>query len=112
MPYDHYLSERIQRILTSKNQSFEMKEMFGGICFMLDNKMCIGVIKNDLMARIDPREYENLSQRKEARPMDFTKRPMKGYIFVDPLGIDMEEDLEFWVQKCLEYNPLAKSSKK
>ena len=44
--------------------------------------------------------------------MDFTKRPMKGYIFIEPEGIDYDIDLEFWIQQCLDYNPLAKASKK
>ena len=44
--------------------------------------------------------------------MDFTGRPMKGYVFVDPLGFDMDDDLEYWIQLCLDFNPIAKSSKK
>lgn len=79
---------------------------------MIDDKMCIGIIKDDLMARVGSDAYESLVKREGARPMDFTKRPMKGYIYVSPEGVDFDEDLEFWIQKCLDFNPLAKSSKK
>ncbi|QNL22873.1 TfoX/Sxy family protein [Hyphobacterium sp. CCMP332] len=112
MPFDEYLSERIQRVLDSKNQKYETKKMFGGICFMVNDKMCIGVIKNDLMARVDPEENDKLVKKNGARPMDFTKRPMKGYIYVEPKGIDNDQDLEYWINQCLIYNPKAKSSKK
>ena len=86
--------------------------MMGGLCYMIDDKMCLGIVKDDLMARVGPDAYEELKQKEGAREMDFTKRPMKGYIFVAPEGIDFEEDLELWVDRCLEFNPLAKSSKK
>ncbi len=112
MPYDEYLSERIQRVLKSKNIRFEDKKMFGGICYMIDNKMCVGVVKQELMARVNPEEFEGLLQKKGAKPMDFTKKPMKGYLFIEPLGVDNEADLEFWIEKCLSFNPIAKSSKK
>lgn len=79
---------------------------------MVDDKMCVGVVKNNLMARLDPDIYEDVLKREGARPMDFTGRPMKGYVFVEPEGVDMEADLESWVDLCLDFNPRAKSSKK
>ena len=79
---------------------------------MVDDKMCLGIIRDELMARVGPETYEALLNQKGARPMDFTKRPMRGYLYVSPEGIDFDRDLEFWIEKCLEFNPLAKSSKK
>ncbi len=79
---------------------------------MVDEKMCVGVIKDKLMARIDPEVYDEALSRTGCREMDFTKRPMKGFVFVDPLGTDMYEDLEYWVNLALEFNPKARSSKK
>ncbi len=112
MPFDEYLAERIKNVLDSKNQIYETKKMFGGICFMVNDKMCIGIINNDLMARVDPEENDVLLKKHGARPMDFTKRPMKGYIYVEPKGVDEDKDLEYWIDQCLLYNPKAKSSKK
>ncbi len=112
MAYDENLADRVRRELKDQGSEFSEKKMMGGLCFMVDDKMCVGIVKNDLMARVDPEIYEELLQREGARPMDFTKRPMKGYVFIDPDGVDMDSDLEFWVKQCLDFNPLAKSSKK
>lgn len=86
--------------------------MFGGLCFMVNDKMCVGIIKQDLMARIDPKTEDIFLKDKGARIMDFTHRPMKGFLYVDPSGTDMDEDLKKWIFRCLEYNPKAHSSKK
>lgn len=112
MAYNEYLQERIESILNEKKVMYDARKMMGGLVFMVDDKMCLGIIKDDLMARVGVENYESLMERNGARPMDFTKRPMKGYIFVAPEGIDYEEDLEFWIDKCLEFNPFAKASKK
>lgn len=112
MAFNEYLQERIERVLNEKSIVYEARKMMGGLCFMIDDKMCVGIVKNDLMSRVGVDQYEELLKRKGAREMDFSKRPMKGYVFVDPDGIDYEEYLEFWIEKCLEFNPKAKSSKK
>ena len=112
MPYDEYLADRIRNAFKAKKAHFEEKKMMGGICFMVDDKMCAGVVKDQLMARIDPDIYEEVLAKKGCREMDFTKRPMKGFVFVDPIGTDMDSDLEYWIQQCLDFNPKAKSSKK
>ncbi len=112
MAYDELLADRIKQVLKDKKAPFEERKMFGGLCYMVDDKMCVGIVNNKLMARVDPDEYEGLLALKGAGPMDFTKRPMKGFIYVSQEGIDMDEDLEKWVQLCLDYNPKAKSSKK
>ena len=79
---------------------------------MVDDKMCVGIVKNNFMARIDPEIYEQAMSKRGCREMDFTGRTMKGFVFVEPEGIDMDEDLDYWVQLCLDFNPKAKSSKK
>lgn len=112
MAFNEYLADRVRRSLKGFNSSFEEKLMFGGICFMVDDKMCVGIIKNNLMARIDPEKQNEFLEEKGCRIMDFTKRPMKGYLYVAPEGIDMDEDLDKWVKRCLDFNPKAKSSKK
>ncbi len=112
MAYDEYLQERIDSVLKEKNIPFEAKKMMGGLCYMINDKMCVGIIKDQLMARVGPEQYEELLKLDGARPMDFTKRPMNGYLYVSPQAIDLEKDLEFWVQKCLDFNPFANSGKK
>ena len=112
MAYDEYLADRIRNRLREKQVSYEEKKMMGGLTFMIDDKMCIGIVKNDLMARIDPDIYEEALNRKGCKEMNFTGRPMKGFVFVEPIGIDMDDELNDWIQLCLDYNPTAKSSKK
>jgi len=112
MAYDEYLAERVAKCLKDKRVSFEEKKMMGGLCFLVDEKMCLGIIKNDMMARLNPDIWEESMTKKGCREMDFTKRPMKGYVYLSPEGIDMEEDLDYWVQLALDFNPLAKKSKK
>ena len=112
MAYDEHLGERIAIVLREKRVRYEAKKMMGGLCFMIDDKMAVGVINDALMARIDPEIYKSSLKKKGCRPMDFTGRVMKGFVRVDPIGIDLDEDLEYWIQVCLDFNPKAKSSKK
>jgi TfoX/Sxy family transcriptional regulator of competence genes len=112
MAYDEHLAERISKTLKDKRVKFEAKNMMGGLCYLINDKMAVGIVKDALMARIDPDIYEASLKRNGCRPMDFTGRPMKGYVFVDPGAIDMDSDLEYWIQLCLDFNPKAKSSKK
>lgn len=118
MAYDEYLADRIRRVFKEKKVRFAEKKMFGGLCFLVDDKMCIGLDQektkkeNRVMARVGGIVYEDALKKNGARPMTFTGRPMKGYVFVDPIGVDSEIDLEYWIQACLDFNPLAKKSKK
>lgn len=112
MAYDEFLSDRIRNVLKDHGVLSVEKKMMGGLCFMINNKMCIGVVKNNLMARIDPEIYEKSLRKKGCKEMNFTGRPTKGFVFVEPEGIDMDIDLEYWIQLCLDFNPKAKSSKK
>ena len=112
MAYDEALAARINRILKDKKVSYEDKKMMGGLCYMVDDKMCVGIVKDELMARIGEAAMESALARRGCRQMDFTGRPMKGYVFVGGEGIDMDQDLESWVQLALDFNPMAKSSKK
>jgi TfoX/Sxy family transcriptional regulator of competence genes len=112
MAYDIHLAERIKAVLREKRVSFDEKKMMGGLCFLVKDKMCVGIVKDSLMARIDPDIYEMALKENGCREMDFTGRPMKGYVFVDPEGIDMDSDLEHWIGRCLDFNPKAKASRK
>lgn len=109
--YNEFLADRIRHVLKDKNIHSLEKKMMGGIAFMVNDKMCVGIVKNDLMVRIDPEIYEDSLKRNGVREMDFTKRPMKGWVYVGPDGIDTDEDLEDWIQLAMDFNPKAKSSK-
>ena len=112
MAYNEHLADRVRRRLSEQKAHFEEKKMMGGLCFMVDDKMCVGIVKDDLMARVGEDLQVQNKDRVGCRPMDFTGRPMKGYVFVSPEGVDNQDDLEHWVDLCLQFNPLAKSSKK
>ncbi|MEM7185529.1 MAG: TfoX/Sxy family protein [Bacteroidota bacterium] len=118
MAYDEFLADRVRNILKEKKVDFYEKKMFGGLCIMVDDKMCCGVLYDKrtetdmIMARIGEAAMEEALKKEGSQPMDFTGRPMKGYVFVTPDGFDSEDDLDYWVQLCIDFNPLAKASKK
>ena len=86
--------------------------MFGGLCFMVNGKMCVGVETSRLMVRFNPEKTEEVMEIEGAMPMDFTSRVMKGYAFVDIVALNTKKKLEYWVNLALEYNKIAKASKK
>jgi len=112
MAYDEQLAERIRRSFGRRNVTFEEMRMMGGLCFMVAAKMCVGVEKNRLMARIDPDAYDPALRRKGCVPMDFTGRPMRGFVFVNPTGVATDGELDGWLKLALDFNPRAKVSKK
>ena len=112
MAYDEHLAERVKKVLKEKRVRYEEKRMMGGLCIMVKDKMCMGIEKLKLMARIGPDAYQGALKKKGCHEMNFTGRPMNGYVYVDPKAIDLDNELEYWVQLCLDYNPKAKSSKK
>jgi TfoX/Sxy family transcriptional regulator of competence genes len=71
--------------------------MFGGLAFLLRGNMCVGIVKGDLMVRVGPDAHARLARLNGARPMDFTGRPMKGFLFVDSRDLDADTALERWV---------------
>lgn len=112
MAYDEHLAERITQALNRKHVSFEEKKMFGGIAYMVKDKMCVGIIKESLLVRLDPALRETALKKKGCRVMDFSGRIMKAFVTVDPEGIDKDKDLDHWIGLALDYNKIAKSSKK
>jgi TfoX/Sxy family transcriptional regulator of competence genes len=111
MAYDENLAGRIRDLLDPKLPC-EEKKMFGGLCFMIDGKMCIGVMKDKIMLRIHPDDQEKLLKKKGSQPMDFTGRVMKGMIYVSLDGIKTEKNLKAWMDVALAYNKIAQASKK
>ena len=112
MPYNEQLAGRVRKVLSPHKKHVEEKKMMGGLTFMLQHKMCVGVLKDELMCRIDPEIHEMAIKRKGCRTMDFTKKPMKGFVFVNASGINSEKDLNYWVALAVGFNAKAKRSKK
>lgn len=111
MSYNIELAGKIRESL-SPITDFEEKEMMGGLTFMVNDKMCVGIIKDEMMCRIDPSFHEEAVEMNGCRTMDFTKRPMKGYVMVEESVWRNPSDRNYWIGKCLEFNKIAKSSKK
>ncbi len=102
MAYDEQLAARIRKILR-RHKGVTEKKMFGGLSFLLHGKMCCGILQNDLVARIQPKDYEAALQQSHVRPMDFTGRTLKGFIFVGPMGFQSEQELARWIKHGVEF---------
>lgn len=102
MAYDKAQAERIRRMLSGREDLTE-REMFGGISFMIGGKMCVGMIKDDLIVRVGPEGYEEAISQPHARDMDFTGRSLKGFVYVGPEGFDSEETLAKWVNQAVDF---------
>ena len=102
MAYYEILADRIRSVLREKNIFYHEKMMMGGLNFMVDEKMCVGIVKENLMLRIDPDIQGIALQKDGCKQMDFTGKPMKGFVVVEPFGIDMDEDLAYWIGLALE----------
>lgn len=112
MAYNEKLAGRVREIIALTHKNVEEKTMFGGLCFMVNDKMCVGVEKERLMVRFDPAKNDAIMKMDGCKPMDFTGRVMKGYVFVAIEALNSKKKLEYWVQLALDYNKTAKASKK
>jgi len=112
MPYNEKLADRTREIISLTHKNIEEKKMFGGLCFMVNDKMCVGVEQERLMVRIDPALYDEVMEKEGCKPMDFTGKVMKGYVFVDIKVLNTKRKLEYWIKLALDYNKIAKASKK
>ena len=102
MAYDEKLAERVSKLLASES-NVTPKKMFGGVCMMVSGHMCCGILNDTLMARVGPDQYEECLEKDHASPMDFTGRPMKGMVYVSGRGIETDDDLSMWINRCLKF---------
>lgn len=118
MAFNETTAQRIRDYFQHKGVDFYEKKMFSGVCFMVDDKMCCGthIDKNTgedlLLCRIGDEVHAKALKMDHVIPMEFTGKPMKGYVFVTENGHKKDHDLTHWLQLCLDFNPLAKASKK
>jgi TfoX/Sxy family transcriptional regulator of competence genes len=111
MAYDEKLAGRVRKALSKSTRIVE-RRMMGGLTFMVNGKMCVGVLKDDLMVRLDPVVYDSALKRQSCREMNFTGKPTKGFVFVGPKGTNNKQNLGYWVGLALDFNKNAKASKK
>lgn len=102
MAYDEGLAERVRQFFNNVS-GVEEKKMFGGLCYIVAGHMCCGIIRDTLMARIGPDQYDDCLKMDHVREMDFTGRPMKGLVYVEPGGIGEDADLSAWINRCLDF---------
>ena len=112
MAYNEKLADRTREIIALTHKNIEEKKMFGGLCFMVNDKMCVGVEKNRIMVRLDPDKYDEVIEKEGCEPMNFTGKIMKGFVFVNDEVLKTKKQLEYWVKLALDYNKIAKASKK
>lgn len=113
MAYDLRLVDRIREHLTDFPKfKVEKKEMFRGLTFMINGKMCISVSGENLMCRFDPLLQEEVAEKNGFLPMIMKGKSLNGYCYVEPEGFRFKKDFEYWIKLCLDFNPKAKSSKK
>lgn len=112
MAYNEQLADKARTIIMQTHKNIEEKKMFGGLCFMVNDKMLVGVEKDRLMVRLDPAKYDEVIEKEGCMPMDFTGKVMKGFVFVDVEVLNTKKQLEYWIKLALDYNSIAKSSKK
>jgi TfoX/Sxy family transcriptional regulator of competence genes len=102
MAFDEGLAERIRECLQDRHDVVE-KKMFGGLCFMVSDHMCCGIVGDTLMARVGPANYDACLAKPFASEMDFTGKAMKGMIYVAPEGLDEDSNLTQWLSYCTAF---------
>ena len=111
MAYSEKLAGRIRESLAALS-NVEEKEMFRGLTFMVDKKMCVSVSGEEMLCRFDPALQETVAEKNGFRPMLMKGRELKGYGYVSPEAIRLNKDFTYWVNLCLEFNSRAKAAKK
>jgi len=112
MAYNEKLADMTRELISLTHKNVEEKAMFGGLCFMVNDKMCVGVKADRIMVRIDPEKFDEATSKDGCEPMLHNGKVMKGFMFISADVIKSKKQLEYWVKLALEYNPVAKASKK
>lgn len=102
MAYDEGLAQRINEYFEGR-YDMEVKKMFGGLCYMVRDHMCVGISGEELMARVGPENYDACLAMPNVREMDFTGRPMRGLVIVSPEGFEEDDALFEWIRRCEDF---------
>ncbi|QEC70021.1 TfoX/Sxy family protein [Panacibacter ginsenosidivorans] len=106
------LLNRVREIIEVTHDNVGEKKAFGGICFMVNDKMCVAVKPERIMVRIDPEKNDDVISKNGCEPMVHNGKVMRGFVFVSSAELQSKKQLEYWVKLALDYNPVAKQSKK
>ncbi|HEY6504703.1 MAG TPA: TfoX/Sxy family protein [Chitinophagaceae bacterium] len=112
MAYNEKLADRIREIIAVTHKKVEEKKMFAGLCFMVNDKMCVGVHEDKIMVRLDHAIFDKVIEKDGCEAMNFTGKVMRGFVFVKEEVLKTKKQLDYWVQLALDFNKIAKSSKK
>lgn len=112
MAFNEKLADRIRELLYETCKNLDEKRMFGSLCFMVNDKMCVGVQRDQLMVRINPDDFEAVLENEHCVAMQMKETVMKGYVLVSEDELKTKKKLSYWLEKALEYNKIAKPSKK
>lgn len=112
MSFDEKMADRVRELIAGTEVKVEEKRMFSGLCFMVNDKMCVAVRKDSIMVRVDPALSEEVLEKEGVGPMVHSGRIIKGFVFVIEEALTTTKKLEYWVKLALDYNKFAKPSKK
>lgn len=112
MSYNEKLTDNVRELIAATDRKVEEKKMFGGLCFMVDDKMCVGVNTGRMMVRLDPAIYEEVLEQEGCVPMVHGGKMMKGYVYVSESVLTTKKKLEYWINLALAFNLVAQPAKK
>jgi TfoX/Sxy family transcriptional regulator of competence genes len=111
MAYNEKMADRVRELIAGTEKNVEEKRMFSGLCFMVNDKMCVAVRPDSIMVRLDPARSEEMLDKEGVLPMVHSGKIMKGFVFVNDEVLTTKRQLEYWVGMALDFNQFAKSSK-
>lgn len=112
MAYNEKLAHRVREIIAAVEINIEEKKMFGGLCFMVNGKMCVGIKEKSIMVRINPDKFDDALEMEGCKPMIHGGKTMKGFLFVDEMVLNTKKKLEYWIRLTLDFNKIVKAGKK
>jgi len=102
MAYSESLADRIRTML-GRQAAIEEKKMFGGVGFLLNGNLLVGVWKTSLVARIGTEQYDEALAEEHVRKFDITGREMRGWVLVDGDGVESGEQLRSWIDRATNF---------
>lgn len=112
MPYDEKMADRVREIIAERTDNVEEKRMFGGLCFMVDDKICVAVKSDKMFTRLAPDVFDKALGKDGITTMERGNTTMQGYLYIDYALLQTQSQLQHWVGLALDFNPLAKASKR
>jgi len=109
--YDEDLANRIRELMAGESGDTE-KKMFGGLAFMLDDKMCVTIGESRIMVRVDPAEHDALAKADGCRTMTMGGKKYKGYLRIDEAALKSKKQLKAWIARAVAFNKHARKSKR